>query len=364
MLNAKATQFSLSDDGHILWQASVNNPLPGVAIAKLEKGKSALTPTFKLLDVDVVKALEQAAVIEFFEAWLKTHIATVLEPLVALADDVGEQGAVAGISAKVYEALGVLPRGQIEDLIAQLDPETRRDLRAKKIKLGPILVFIPALNKPAAVRLKALLWTLFEGKALPSSVPPDGVVSYKVEDADADQAFYRAVGYPLYGGRAIRIDMLDRVICSIYDQATGGKFQAKHEMAEWLGSSIECLYSVLEAMGHKKISDPADDVKVDEAPETEIKAPGVDGKETQPEEAPKPDVKPELAIFRLKKGKASEKESVGAKTFKKPDAKPYKKKAHKKPPVKKKPEPRVMEALSEANPDDNPFAVLQQLKNK
>ena len=54
--------------------------------------------------------------------------------------------------------------------------------------------------------------------------------------------------------------MLDRVICAVYDAAKEGKFQAPHQMAEWLGSNITDLYAVLEAMGHTKIYDPADEV--------------------------------------------------------------------------------------------------------
>ena len=362
MLNAKATQFTLSDDGHILWQVSANNPLPGVAVAKLKKGHSALAPVFELLDVEAVKAHDAALVRDFLQAWLNAHIAEVLEPLVALADDAGKEGPVAAISQKVHGALGVLPRVDVEGFIQKLDADTRRDLRAKKIKLGPILLFIPALNKPAAVRLKALLWTLHEGKPLPARVPPDGVVSYKVEDKNADPAFYRAVGYPLYGSRAIRIDMLDRVICSIYDQATGGKFQAKHEMAEWLGSSIADLYAVLEAMGHKKIHDPADEKAQEEGAMKAVEdAPKGEEKKDEEKPTPNSDVKPELATFLLKKGRASEKETVVSKTpYKKPEKKAFKKHDKKKPT----PKPRVMEALSEANPEDNPFAILQQLKGK
>lgn len=366
MLDAQATQFSLSDDGQILWQESANNPLPGVPVAKLSKGAAALAPVVELLDVDVVKALDATAVQAKVEGWLKDRITSVLEPLVALADAKADAGPVEAISQKIYESLGVIPRGEIEEFIGQLDTDTRRDVRAKKIKLGPVLVFIPALNKPAAVRLKGLLWSLYEGKALPANVPPDGVVSLKIEDDAADHNFYRAIGYPIYGGRAIRIDMLDRVICAVYDHAVGGKFQARHEMAEWFGSSIEDLYKVLEAMGHKKISDPAEEKEetvAEEEPKAEVEK-AEEKTEEKPEEK-KADVKPELATFRLKKGKASEDKKAARKPFKKPDAqkdkKPFKK-SDKKKHEKKDRGPRVIEAL--AAPDDSPFAILKQLQKK
>ena len=170
-----------------------------------------------------------------------------------------KEDAVSKIAAKVYKEMGIVAREDLEEVIAELTPETRAELRTKKIRLGPILIFIPELNKPAAVRLRALLWSLFNGRPLPAQVPADGIVSAEIADEGADPVYYRAIGYPLYGGRAVRIDMLDRVISCIYDHASEGKFQARHEMAEWLGSSIEGLYKVLEAMGHKKIHDPAEE---------------------------------------------------------------------------------------------------------
>jgi ATP-dependent RNA helicase SUPV3L1/SUV3 len=123
------------------------------------------------------------------------------------------------------------------------------------------LVFLPALNKPAGVKLRGLLYALWNDKPLPPPLPRDGVVSQKVDES-ANRDFYRAIGYPVYGPRAIRIDMLDRVISAVYDNAKDGKFQAQHKMAEWLGCQIDDLYGVLTAMGHRKIEAPVKEEKL------------------------------------------------------------------------------------------------------
>ena len=75
--------------------------------------------------------------------------------------------------------------------------------------------------------------------SLPAEVPADGIVSFSIKDKDVDADYYRAIGYPVYGPRAMRVDMLDRVVCAVYDGAKDGKFMAQHQMAEWLGSNIE-----------------------------------------------------------------------------------------------------------------------------
>lgn len=338
MLESKDTQFSLSETGEILWQEKLNNPVPGVPVAQLHKGESPLSPEVSLV------GREDVAELNHLKVWLKTHIAKVLESLVLLAVPEGsapKDDPVSKIALRVYNDMGIVPRTELENFISELTPETRADLRAKKIRLGPVLAFMPELNKPAAVRLRALLWSLYHNAPLPASVPNDGIVSIRIEDGNAD--YYRAIGYPLYGKRAVRIDMLDRVISCVYDHAENGKFKARHEMAEWLGSSIADLYDVLEAMGHKKIYDPADDEPAAEEKEGEDKA-----------------EKPELATFRLKKGKAADSGSGK----KRPKAHKAKSDAQKKKVKKPKRDsgPRVMTVEAKVKEEDNPFAVLGQLK--
>ncbi|MCB1532651.1 MAG: hypothetical protein KDJ35_07265 [Alphaproteobacteria bacterium] len=353
LADAKPEQFKLNDEGQILYQEKVGSPLPGAPVAALRKGQSVLAPV-----VEPVEANDENKAA--LQKWLDEHIKTVLEPLVALHNDSELTSPVKDIAEKVYESLGIVPREQIEDLIAALDTDTRRTVRAKRIRLGPVLVFQPDLNKPAAVRLRGTLWSLFNGKPLPAPLPNDGVVSFTVDPNTVDRDFHQVIGYPVYGPRAIRIDMLDRVINAIYEQAQGGKFQARHEMAEWFGCPIQDLYAVLEAMGHTKLNDPhAEAAKAEEekAPEAAIE----EGE--KPAEENKPQEKPELATFRLKKGKAFQKASGDKAQKPKKDFKRDNK--DKKKGKRNKSEnrgPKVMSAEAKIDPQDNPFAVLQQLK--
>lgn len=323
MLNSKPGQFSLSAEGMILWQSKPENPLPGEPVAKLVKGDHALRPLIEILPNERTAGVDAATLLTSLQHWLNTHITGVLEPLVVLGaqGDANDTDPVQAISKSLYDSMGVVPREELEDSIAKLDAEQRGVLRSKKIRLGPLLVFIPLLNKPAAVRLRGLLWSIYRERPLPAPVPADGIVSREIDEATADRDFFRAIGYPVYGGRIVRIDMLDRVINAVYDHATKGKFSARHEMAEWLGCSIEGLYRILESMGHKKIYDPAEDPEKQAAklaaaeakPEELAPVAAVEGSPIPAAETPSeskaekpPEVKPELAVFRLKKGKAFE----------------------------------------------------------
>ena len=328
ILKSPPLQFSLSDSAEILWQPKLGNPLPGIPVARIAKGEKALSPVVIVEENAVPVGADMGEFERFFAEILRTKLASTLEPLVALEaanSDESLPAPVREIIGYVYDAMGIVPRETLETVIALLDADGRRALRQKGISLGPVLVFMPALNKPAAVRLRALLWAVFHGISLPVAIPRDGVVSQKIEGMDIDPDFYRAIGYPVYGPRAIRIDMLDRLISAVYTVANKGIFEAQHQMAEWLGCGIQDLYAVLEAMGHHKISDPAEqapapvqaEIPVQDTPQTEASAapaePAAEQANTPQDSSPapapeekKPQTKPPLATFRLKRGKAFE----------------------------------------------------------
>ncbi|PJB70063.1 MAG: hypothetical protein CO093_08850 [Alphaproteobacteria bacterium CG_4_9_14_3_um_filter_47_13] len=361
-------KFTLTEDGTLLFRTDPTNPLPGKPVGRIIKGDALLQP-----DIDITDSgIDTGNVKE----WLALHINETLPSLALLKDEEEIQEPARNIANKIYESLGILPRAELEDDIAALDETGRAALRQRKIRLGLLLVFLPLLNKPAAVRLRALLWNLWKNKELPAFVPNDGVTSISIADKDnIDPLYFRAIGYPVYGSRAIRVDMLDRLISAVYDNANKGVFQARHEMAEWLGCPIPDLYTVLEAMGHKKIHDPADDITVgtetrEEPKETIISESGTSAPvaetENSPTENPPPaqTKKPELATFRLRKGNAYGK-SQHRKTPEAANAPPKKlfQKPHKKKDDKPREKPeRIMSAVSKKKIEDSPFAALKDLK--
>jgi ATP-dependent RNA helicase SUPV3L1/SUV3 len=331
MLEAQDKQFQLKDDGEIFFQPDASNPLPGKKIGKIKKGAGLLKPAVEIEESDLLEGKDKEAVLQKLQEWMKNYISANLETLVALEKEEGIEGTARGIAFQLYEAMGILPRAQLEDLIKDLDDAGRAALRARKVRLGPVLVFLPTLNKPAAVRLRALLWNLWNDKALPAEVPPNGMTSFPIAGREIDAHYLRAIGYPVYGNRAIRVDMLDRLICEVYDSAKDGQFRAKHKMAEWLGCPIPDLYLVLEAMGHTKIEEkekkpeeaapaetseaapaaeaaapaeaPAVETPATETPATETSVAETPAAEAAPA-APEAAAKPELALFRLRRGKA------------------------------------------------------------
>lgn len=371
-------QFRLTAEGDIFFQPDPTNPLPGKPVGRVTKGETLLQPC---------AIIEETAGIDPAQAseWLRLYIDETLQPLVALNNTEDMPEPAQKILQQMHDALGILPRAELEDSIAKLDETGRSALRARKVRLGPVLVFLPALNKPVAVRLRALLWTLWHDGALPAFTPPDGMTSLAVpSDSSINPLYLRAIGYPVYGSRAIRVDMLDRLIGAIYDSADKGVFRAKHEMAEWLGCTIPDLYAVLEAMDHKKLEDPAQEsaegkeeiIETTPALETDMLATPSETPATK--DAPSVQEKPLLALFRLRRGKAYGRPAPHGQSGEREKLPSYKKNAEKNrrnalPDEKKersfkekrpRPEPRerIISAGPEKRMEDSPFAVLKNLK--
>ncbi len=372
IINSLDKQIILAENGNIMWQKDLTDPRPGEVFAQIKKGTEALNPDCALIETDILEGQDKDAVLEFTKSWLTRHIKTVLEPLFRLKDEDIAEGAPQEIANKIYNALGIMPREELQDLIGQMSEEGRNTLRAKKIRFGPIIVYLPELNKPAGVAMQALLLSLWEDKELPAQKPAEGIVSFSIEGKDINPDYYRAIGYPVFGPRSIRVDMLDRVICAVYDSADKGKFKAQHQMAEWLGCNIADLYAVLEAMGHRKIYDPADEPEKTDDKEKSIEdtaksdAPNDNKDAPTEDQKPKDPVKPELATFVLKSNKpkphsaSQDNNKFKDKSFSSKPKKFDKKKSQK--PQKQQGQ-RVFKAEAKTKPEDSPFAILEQLKS-
>jgi ATP-dependent RNA helicase SUPV3L1/SUV3 len=341
-------RLTLHEDGQITWQENKTNPLPGDAVASIIKGDNVLSPHLQLVEDNGLDDAQQKHATSMISDWLQGHLKTILAPLYNLLDDseVALEGSAKEIGQCLYDNLGVIHRSEIEKFVPELTPELRVGIRKKRIKMGPILVFMPELVKPAAINLRALLSGLWNGESLPMQRPADGRVSITIDPDAVHRNYYRSIGYPIFGNMAIRIDMLDRVITDIYDSSKDFKFQAQHKHMEWLGCGEEDLYAILGSMGFRKqkIETPEGEiVEKEEIAET-------DGVEAPKTDEAKPKV--ELAIFFLKKGKISDRP--------KPKAPLKRDTKH----VKKPPRTNNFSAKPKKNEidDDSPFAILKQLK--
>ena len=227
----------------------------GIAVARLAPGPSPLAPVIVPHDEGLLDQAQRDRVRARLERWLKAHIATRLRPLATLREADKLAGAARGLAFQFLEGLGALPRAPVTAMVESLEKSDRKALSKLGVRLGVSHIYLPALAKPAAVELRALLWAVSQGLPLPAPTPPPGRVSVDLAGAPPafrTAAFWEAIGYPTVGARAVRVDMLDRLETEMMKQAKEGEAMPEPALAQMIGVKPDELDGVLKALGYGK----------------------------------------------------------------------------------------------------------------
>ena len=112
--------------------------------------------------------------------------------------------------------------------VAALTPDDRRALARLGVTVGRLSLFLPALLRPEAARLRARLFAVRQGR--PAESGPDGAPSVP-NDPRQPAAFYLACGYLPAGPRAVRLDRLERAAAVASRLSRDGPFVPPRDLA-------------------------------------------------------------------------------------------------------------------------------------
>jgi ATP-dependent RNA helicase SUPV3L1/SUV3 len=236
---AEDAAFALTDDDRIAWN---NAP-----VARLAAGGTFLKPRVAPLDSDLFISGERERVRDRAAAWLAEEIDRVF-PMLGIIQAAGLEGAARGLAFQLVERLAPIERASVEPLVATLKPEDRKRLAQLGIVIGGAYVFLKGLAKPEPLRLLRALWGAGQDRADPLPLPPPGRVSIAATPG-IDPGYFTAIGYPAVGPRAIRVDMLDRLIGRLTRATVKGTMPPDSTIAPVLGCSREEADQVLLALG-------------------------------------------------------------------------------------------------------------------
>ncbi|MGD9069169.1 MAG: helicase-related protein [Methyloceanibacter sp.] len=198
--------ITLSSNGRILWQ--------GCEIGRLVAGDTALKPRIEVFADETLSAPDKARVSTRLDAWLAAYLDAKLKPLMELSNADDLTGLARGLAFQITENLGVLRREGASDDIKALDQSDRSQLRKYGVRFGAFNLYFPALLKPAAAELLLQLWALHGGHGIDIDAMPErpqqGLTSVPADGA-LPEPYWRAAGFHVTGGRAVRIDMLERL---------------------------------------------------------------------------------------------------------------------------------------------------------
>ena len=238
--------FSIGDDGAVGWH--------GETVARLRAGEFVLAPQIDVVAGDMT-AEQRERVRTRLVAVLDSELKDVLGPLMQIMD-AEISGAARGIVYQLAENLGSFDRRRAHDQTSVLDAESKAALRALGVRLGHESIYLPALLRPKAARMRGLLWSVHQ-KGTMTDLPAPGLVTVTLGESD-DPAFLEACGYRVTGNRAVRIDMLDRLAIRLRRLSRQGRFAVPADLLNLVGLTAEQATPVLAALGYRPVEGEAE----------------------------------------------------------------------------------------------------------
>jgi ATP-dependent RNA helicase SUPV3L1/SUV3 len=116
------------------------------------------------------------------------------------------------------------------------------------------VIWVPKLLRGEAPRVRALLCSAALPKGVRLDPPRPGAVAL-VPDPKIDPDAYTAIGYPVFGARALRADVVERVNASLAELAARGPFELPRELSARSGVRRDELGELVEALGYVLLDD-------------------------------------------------------------------------------------------------------------
>ncbi len=219
--------FELIDNGFILFD--------GRRVARLARGPSLLRPETKLVGLEQLGEGSRLRIQRRVVAWSRDFI----EGLFSSCDSTKTRGLSAPARGLIYQleqGLGTLLTSEASAQIAELSEADRLALASLGVTLGTRVAFVPSLLTRRAIDARqSLLEAHFDSAHIPRPAP--GAVSLRL-DRRADDRVYMRLGYPVFGPRAVRADVAERVA-----NAPDGA-----PLSSWLGCTKREVEAIVEAV--------------------------------------------------------------------------------------------------------------------
>ncbi len=176
------------------------------------------------------------------------------------AGDAALAAPVRGILFQLSEALGAVPRAEVDALVRACDAGARKTLARLGVRLGTETVYVDGLHGAGVRRLRAVL------DGIVRRLPGDDIAARAravargaptiARDAALPDDFYRASGLVALGPRALAQGRAEALAAEARKLARQGVFTATPGLRKLAGGSVEDLVGVLLALGFRAEQGP------------------------------------------------------------------------------------------------------------
>jgi ATP-dependent RNA helicase SUPV3L1/SUV3 len=228
-------RFVLSADAALLWE--------GAAVARLRRGADMLHPAVEVEGGEFLDGAQRERIRLRLRRFLAGHVEGVLAPLLRTAGE-DRDAVLRGPLHVLREGAGVAPA-------LPLDPDTRRRLKALGVVAGRFGLFMPAMLKPRAAGLRAVLWAAWHG-ARAGALPSPGPVCIG-HRPDWPTGFAAAMGWMVAGPMLLRLDVAERLAADLAWRSRGRVVPVPAEFSARLSVRAEVVPALLHALGARPV---------------------------------------------------------------------------------------------------------------
>ena len=250
VVEAEHAELRLDASGRVMHVASRR------AVAEIVRGPSIALPDVRLVDGDDLGAGAQRRLHRRVLAFARDVVAELMGSVrdVAAAStesstSVVASAAVRGLVHRLEQGLGTVLARDVADVCMAMDDAARESLERAGLILGAAVVYMPNGLGPDAIAARIALATTWYGAGRALRPPTGGAVSFPA-GRGIDRAAYIAIGFPVFGPRAVRADVAARVHARLEDGA-GAAPPLDPELASWLGCPTRDVRRLLEALAEK-----------------------------------------------------------------------------------------------------------------
>jgi ATP-dependent RNA helicase SUPV3L1/SUV3 len=197
-----------------------------------------------MLDSEFLDGAQRERLRLRLQAYVDAKIRADLAPLfAAMAHEVTLREA-RGPLHRLREGLGVVPQADAEPLA----PALRAQLKLISVRAGRFALFLPSLLKPRPAAMRARLWALHHGLALPE-LPAPGLVSLPPQDWPP--GFAAIAGWLEAGPVLLRLDVAERVAGELAWATWHGATPLPAGLAGRFAVKAELVPAVLRGLGFR-----------------------------------------------------------------------------------------------------------------
>jgi len=147
---------------------------------------------------------------------------------------------VKAVNFHIFEGLGHTLVKNIPFQIQNINDNERLALAKLGIRLGVNLLYLPIVLKPKIIKLKGILWSIYNNEFFVDYLPQDGRVNCEFnKKVNAD--FYFFIGYIPSGDICLRLDIFERLSALVRNEAKKTKFKITEEMLSIAGATKDNL---------------------------------------------------------------------------------------------------------------------------